>query len=102
VCNVSQIHWISVVVVNPFLVSDGYLAAGKDVSTVNGALGDLAAGEDVSHVNGGWGDDDFAGWCVLDSNGPEVDSGNGFQGTSLTKNKASYGVRLFLNIVPHI
>jgi hypothetical protein len=43
VCNVSQIHWISVVVVNPFLVSDGYLAAGKD------------------NVNGGWGDDDFAG-----------------------------------------
>jgi hypothetical protein len=90
VCNVCQMHWISVVVINPFLVSDKYLAAGKDVSTVNGAFEDLAAGKDVSNVNGGLGDDDFAGWCVLDSNGPEDDNGeNGFQGTSLTKNKAS-------------
>ena len=29
VCNINNIHWVSVVVVNPFLISDPYLAGGK-------------------------------------------------------------------------
>ena len=83
VCNQSQMHWVSVVVINPFLVFDQHLAEGKDDSDKHGALGD----------------EDFAGWCVLNSNGNlEEREQNGFQGTVFTKNKASYGVRLFLNI----
>jgi hypothetical protein len=77
-CNQSNMHWVSVVVVNPFLVFDHYLV---------GRMGTMG------------GEDDFVGWCVFNSN-PRQDeeSENGFQGTIFTKNKASYGVRLFLNI----
>jgi hypothetical protein len=84
VCNISQIHWVFVVVINPFLVFDHYLAEGKDYSDKHGALGD----------------EDFAGWCVLNPNSIAAErKGNGFQGqTVFTKNKASYGVRLFLNL----
>jgi hypothetical protein len=66
------------VVVNPFLVFDHYLV---------GRMGTMG------------GEDDFVGWCVFNSN-PRQDeeSENGFHGPIFTKNKASYGVRLFLNI----
>jgi hypothetical protein len=65
------------------LVFDHYLGEGKDDGGRTGVLGD----------------DDFVGWCVFNSNPRQQDeSGNGLQGTMFTKNKASYGVRLFLNI----
>jgi hypothetical protein len=76
VCNVSEYHWISIVVANPFLV---VAEGGTD-------------GDDNDR-------DDFFGWCVLDSNSSHAASElDGFQGTVGSKNKASYGVRLFLNI----
>jgi hypothetical protein len=83
VCNQSQMHWVSVVVINPFLVFDQYLAEGKDDHGRHGA----------------WGDEDFVGWCVFNSNTRQEErEQDGFQGTMYTKNKASYGVQLFLNI----
>jgi hypothetical protein len=68
----SNVHWISVVVINPFLVYD------QDLDS-----------------------DEMAGWCVLNSANSEQDKQHhesGLQGTCFTKNKADYGVRLFLNI----
>jgi len=83
VCNRSDTHWVSVVVVNPFLVFDQYLAEGKDDHGRHGVLGD----------------EDFVGWCVFNSNGRSNErEQDGFQGTMYTNNKASYGVWLFLNI----
>ena len=78
VCNISNTHWLSVVVVNPGLVLDKFL---HDVV-------------DLNH------EDDVCGWCVLNFNAiydTDMEE-NGFQGTVGTKNKASYGVHLFLNI----
>jgi hypothetical protein len=70
------------VVVNPFLVFDRYLNKGKE----GGGIGVL-------------GDEDFAGWCVLNSTErPAEKQQHGFQGTLHTRNNAAYGVRLFLNI----
>ena len=51
-CNQSHSHWVSVVVVNPFLVFNQYLAEGKDYSGRTGVMGD----------------DDFVGWSVFNSN----------------------------------
>jgi hypothetical protein len=81
--NIKDIHWVSVVVVNPFLVFDQYLAEGKDNVT-----------EQKNKAQ-----DEFCGWCVLNSTARVNEKEkNGFQGTLHTKNNASYGVRLFLNI----
>jgi hypothetical protein len=58
-----------------------------------------AEGNDNCDKHGVWGDEDFAGWCVLNTNSIQAErEENGFKGTWFTKNKASYGVRLFLNI----
>jgi hypothetical protein len=85
VCNVNQNHWLSIVVVNPFLVFDRYVAEDND------DVSDKAVFSD---------DEDFCGWCVLDSLGETAKLGkdNGFHGTCATINQASFGVRLFLNI----
>jgi hypothetical protein len=41
----------------------------------------------------------MAGWCVMNSNPSAVNvEDSGFQGTAFTKNKATFGVCLFLNI----
>ena len=40
VCNIQNMHWISVVVINPFLVFDQYLAEGKDNSAEQKGLAD--------------------------------------------------------------
>jgi hypothetical protein len=86
-CNRNESHWLSTVVVNPFLVFDRYVAGEENEDVSNKA----AASSD---------DEDFCGWCVLDSLGdtamPSKDKG--FHGTCSTNNRASYGVRLFLNI----
>ena len=83
VCNVNDTHWISVVVVNALLVFDPYLNKGKEDSGRNGVLGD----------------EDFAGWCVLNSTERSKEKQqHGFQGTLHTRNNDAYGVRLFLNI----
>jgi hypothetical protein len=80
-CNEGETHWVSVVVVNPFLLSDPYTNTHTPGYQVTSR------------------DDDFVGWCVLNSNPmPRGRRENGLQGTMYTKNKASYGVRLFLNI----
>jgi hypothetical protein len=50
-CNIGEMHWVSTVVVNPFLLFDRYLNKGKEDGGRNGVLGD----------------EDFAGWCVLNS-----------------------------------
>jgi hypothetical protein len=83
VCNQGQMHWVSVVVINPFLAFDQYLAEGRDESDRHGALGD----------------EDFVGWCVFNSNAIlDEREQDGFQGTMYTKNRASFGVWLFLDI----
>jgi hypothetical protein len=49
----------------------------------------------------GLADEEFTGWCVLNSTERQNErEQHGFQGTSFTsaRNKASYAVRLFLNI----
>jgi hypothetical protein len=78
ICNVSNMHLLLVVVINPFLVFDRFLHG-------NGK-------HEVSN-------EEMAGWCVLNSNphSNEIQM-NGFQGTCFTRNKASYGVRLFRNV----
>jgi hypothetical protein len=65
VCNVSNTHWLSVVVINPFLVYDKFLQGdGK---------------HDVSH-------EQITGWCVLNSNPHSNEKQiNGFQGLALQK-----------------
>jgi hypothetical protein len=81
-CNNNTNHWVSVVVINPFLVVE-----------VNKKTG---AAYDSNLCNN---DDIMAGWCAMNSNpsgGNMEDSG--FQGMAFTKNKATFGVCLFLNI----
>jgi hypothetical protein len=75
---VNNTHCVSVVVINPFLVYDKFLQGdGK---------------HDVSI-------EEMAGWCVLNSNLHSNEKQiNRFQGTCFTRNNASYGVRLFLNV----
>ena len=69
--NVHDMHWISVVVVNPLLVYYPYLEKGKEDGGSNALLGD----------------DDFAGWCVLNSTQrPNEKEHHGFQGTLHTRN----------------
>ena len=65
--NVSDTHWISVVVVNPLLVLHPDLEKGNEHGGSNALLGD----------------DDFAGWCVLNSTQrpKERKHHGGFQGT---------------------
>jgi len=82
-CNVSSNHWISVVVVNAFVIFDKYLREGKDNCQQS----------NIPHV-----DDNFCGWCIMNSNDNNGNEQNGFQESVRTKNRASYGVRLFLNI----
>jgi hypothetical protein len=83
ICNQSLMHWVSVVVISPFLVFDQYLAEGKYGHGRHGASGD----------------DDFVGWCVFNSKRRSKErEQDGFQGTIYTKSDASYGVQLFLNI----
>jgi hypothetical protein len=82
-CNIKEMHWVSIVVVNPFLVFDPYLDKGKEDGGRNGVLGD----------------EDFAGWCVLSSTARQDERNqHGFQGTLYTQNNAANGVWLFLNI----
>jgi hypothetical protein len=85
VCNENDCHWVAIVVVNPFLVFDRYVAEDNE------NVFDKAASSD---------DEDFCGWCVFDSlgNSGMPSKAKGFHGTCSTMNKASYGVRLFLNI----
>ena len=81
ICNINVTHWVAVVVVNPFLVSDGFIHEQED------------KGVTIPE------DEDFVGWCVLNSNNRAKEKEtNGFQGTVFTKNRPSFGVRLFLNI----
>ena len=54
VCNINNMHWVSVVVVNPFLVFDPYLAEGKQKA----------------------GNEDFVGWCVLNSTKRQAEKNN--------------------------
>jgi hypothetical protein len=90
-CNEREMHWVSVVVINPFLVFDRYSAEEKQNEVVINQ--DTSGNQDMSS------DEDFFGWCVINSNPtPSERQENGLQGTMYTKNKASYGVRLFLNI----
>jgi hypothetical protein len=83
-CNTNTNHWMSVVVINPFLVVE-----------VNKKTG--ASYDDSDLCND---DEIMAGWlCVMNSNPSAVNvEDSGFQGTAFTKNKATFGVRLFLNI----
>jgi hypothetical protein len=89
VCNINNIHWVSVVVVNPFLISDQYLAGGKQNKK------QLSMAEQKKDTS-----EDFVGYCVLNSTQrPGETNARGFQGTYHTKyDDAAYGVRLFLNI----
>jgi hypothetical protein len=83
VCNVGRSHWISIVVINPFLVFDQYNVPSK--------------GKDAVVLD----DEDFAGWCILDSlhrGPPNLLDFQGLHGTMGNRYKAKYGVRLFLNI----
>jgi hypothetical protein len=79
-CNIRRNHWISVVVVNPFLISRPYLKGHDELA-------------DSAH-------DDLCGWCIFDSisTNPKEKTDQGFGGTFFTKLDASLGVRLFLNI----
>jgi hypothetical protein len=69
-------------VINPFLVFDQYNGARK--------------GKDAVVLD----DEDFVGWCILDSvyhSGSKLDH-QGLHGTMGNRYKAKYGVRLFLNV----
>ena len=85
VFNVNSSHWVSVVVINPYLVFDRYM---KDE-------------EDLSNTHGGVGEDEIPGWCVLDSLGG-VSGRNGFKRTIDTTLEEPYGFRLFLNMCASI
>jgi hypothetical protein len=81
-CNMDRNHWVSVVVINPFVV----LEANQQTGT-------------TFDYNQCQDDDQIAGWCIFNSNVSGKDKNeHGFQGTESTKNKASFGVQLFLNI----
>jgi hypothetical protein len=69
-CNAGNLHWLSIVVINPLLVFNQYL---------------LAEGKDAVAL----GDEDFVGWCILDSLPSKVERMDvqGFQGTIGTINK---------------
>jgi hypothetical protein len=71
-----------VVVINPFLVVDVNKRTGAAYNS------DLCIEDEI-----------MAGWCDINSNPSAVNvEDSGFQGTAFTKNKATFGVRLFLNI----
>jgi hypothetical protein len=55
--------------------------------------GKIIASKNIPHV-----DDNFCGWCIMNSNDNGGNEQNGFQESVRTKNRASYGVHLFLNI----
>jgi hypothetical protein len=81
ICNIGRNHWVSVVVVNPIIIFDKFLPEDNCEQSVKSKA------------------DDLCGWCLLNSlansSGKEK---MGFQGTVNTKNNASYGVHLFLDI----
>jgi hypothetical protein len=83
--NISEVHWASIVLINPFLVLDHYVAEGMKSTDNPLSLGD---------------DDKIAGWCLLNSNpANNLEKAHaGFKGTFYTKNNKKYGLRLFLNI----
>jgi flagellar assembly factor FliW len=84
VINLGDMHWASFVVINPFLVFDRYLAEGMKSSENHGTLG---------------ADDDIAGWCVLNSNGHNMEKEKGgYKGTFYSNNKPKHGLQMFLNI----
>jgi hypothetical protein len=118
--NVNKSHWLSVVVVNPFVVFDAFVNDGADVSgeakhdqdnsdcafVIDGAdlAGEAKHDQDNSDNDSDDPDDcsEICGWCVLNSN-PRIDKrqkpdDSGFQGTVTSNLKASYGIHLFLNI----
>jgi hypothetical protein len=75
-------HWVSVVVINAFTM--------LEVNEQTGASFDYNLCQE---------DQTVPAWCLFNSNvsGEDKDT-SGFQATVHTKNKASLGVRLFLNI----
>jgi hypothetical protein len=79
ICNRSTSHWIAVIVINPWVISDPFINKGK------GNVSDF---------------DEVSGWLVLDSNHSHYKekTQDGFQSSLHTKGCASAGVRLFLNI----
>jgi hypothetical protein len=84
VINVGNNHWVSVVVINPFLVFEQYLKKGSDKSFIDGV----------------WGKDCTTGWCVLDSldHSCRAIGTHGFKATLGTTVRNSLGFHLFLNI----
>jgi hypothetical protein len=85
VFNVNSNHWVSVVMINPYLVFERYLNNE----------------EDLTKTHGGVGEDEIPGWCVLDSLGG-VSGRNGFKGTIDTTLEEPYGFRLFLTMCASI
>jgi hypothetical protein len=73
---------VPVVIINPFLVVE---VNKKTQAAYNS---DLCNEDEI-----------MSGWCVMNSNPSAVNmEDSGFQGMAFTKNKATFGVRLFLNI----
>jgi hypothetical protein len=88
ICSITNVHWISVVVVNAFVVHERHLRSDDELY-----IHEL----DLSESN----NDDMAGWCVFNSSmntKGKRDEKLGLQSTMWTKENASYAVRLFLNI----
>jgi hypothetical protein len=81
-CNTNTNHWVSVVVINPFIVVE----VNKKTVTAYGS--DLCNDEKI-----------MACWCVMNSKNPSAGNveDSGFQGMAFTKNKATFGVRIFLD-----
>jgi hypothetical protein len=78
VFNVNNTHRVLVVAINPLLVYDKFLQCDDKHDVAN---------------------EEMAGWCVLNSNPHSNEKQiNGFQRTCYTRNKASCGVWLFLNV----
>jgi hypothetical protein len=76
--NLNNVHWTVIIVVNPFLVFDRYLFGDKYINV---------------H------EDDFAGWCVIDSlgGGRTHLQHEYLTGTSSNQYHPELGVHLFLN-----
>jgi hypothetical protein len=85
-CNTNGNHWVSVVVINPFLV--------VDLNKRTGAAYDSDLYND---------DEIMAGWCVMNSDPSTVNvEDSGFQGTAFTKKRLRWECASFLTSVPHL
>jgi hypothetical protein len=78
VFHVNKNHWVSVVVINPFLVFARYLNEGKELSYIHVAVDE----------------EEIAGWCVLDSMHGMSDR-NGFKQTFDTTMKGIIWISSF-------